>query len=71
MGFAVIKEREVRKPTCKGTVVCQNCDAEFSQITKWVRGYYDRGSTSLSTNSFIMTSKVNFGYCPVCNTKVF
>jgi NMD protein affecting ribosome stability and mRNA decay len=65
MGFAVI-ENKVKLPRYSGTLVCQRCEAEYSD-GEWVRGYYSgTGTTNLVFNE---VAKIAQDCCPICSHK--
>jgi len=64
MGMAIFKNNII-KPRYKGTVVCQNCAAEFAP-GKWVRGFYATRGTD--TSQFHKMSEVPADECPMCLT---
>lgn len=66
MGFAFVRQRVTPKPKAKNTVVCENCHAEYSPHTQWVRGYR-RDPTSTALPNFEPVALVPKGVCPVCD----
>jgi hypothetical protein len=47
---------------------CRRCDARFDPQTKFVRGYRPE-PLNTKTGTFIATSVVEPGHCPVCNKR--
>jgi rubrerythrin len=50
-------------PRYKGTIVCQNCKAEYTPGRKWCYGYHDKSTT---TYGFHKLGDIPEGVCPIC-----
>lgn len=68
MGMAIVETLKLPKPSSEHTTVCPGCWAEYSKDRKWVRGYYSNPRGDTSNPTFVETSKVPAGCCPLCLT---
>ena len=67
MSMANLAKRKTPKPRYTGTVVCGECEAEYSP-GKWMRGYDAGPRGSTAGIEFVCTSRVPDGVCPICLT---
>ena len=65
MGMAQPQRKTVIQTRYKGTVVCQNCEAEYTPSTGWVNVRYHPGTTG----KYDILGRIPWNVCPLCKTK--
>ncbi len=64
MGMAYHVEKKVIAPRYKGTVVCQNCETEYSPSLNWANVRHHPGTTGGRD----VINRIPENVCPVCKT---